>query len=143
MKASLKIEAIGDDTDQVLRSYRNLTNSLSPGLGDFTFGDTKKGYWVAEITGLDPKYKYQRKFLSGKKDYQHANSKGSRGVYVYYLLGSGRIYEVLQPVSWKNSNRYFCTVSADGEILIVDKDFIDQWIKDHSESAPTKPQGNE
>lgn|SRR4030067_966599 len=128
MKASLKIEAIGDNTDQELRFYRNLTNSLVPGLGDLTFGEVKKGYWVAEIVGHDPKYKYQRIFLKGKKDYKKANSTGSRGIYLYYLLESGHVYEVLKPVSWKNSSRFFCIVTDEGNIVEVNKEFVDQWI---------------
>lgn len=136
MKAQIKIEAIGDDTDQLLRSFTKLTNSMVPGFGDMTFGNPEPSYWVAQITGVHVKYKYERKFLKGKKDYTHANSKGSRGVFVYYLLESGNLYEVLSPVSWKRSERYFCIVTEDGEVERVDKEYVDQWIKDHLAYLP-------
>ena len=137
MKASLKIEAIGDDADQSLRFFTDLTNMLVPGLGDVTFGEKPKpSYWVAQITGVHEKYKYERKFLKGKKDYTHSNSKGSRGVYVYYLLESGNVYEVKQPVSWKNTLRYFCIVTEEGEIETVDKEYVDKWIEDHLAYLP-------
>ncbi len=132
MKASLKIEAIGDNADQMCRFYRCLTNSMVPGLGDITFGKSFKSYWVAQITGFDKQYKYQRVFLRGKKSYKYANSKGSRGVYVYYLLESGNIYDVRDPSLRKE--RYFCTVNGDGDIIKIDKEEVDQWINEHSES---------
>lgn len=132
MKASLRIEAIGDDTYSMLRSFPS-------GI----VGKIKKPYWVAEIIGAHPKLKYERKFLKGKKDYAKANSKGSRGVFVYYLLESDRIYEVSRPVSWKKSERFFCVVSPDdGEIVKVEKDFVDQCLKSFSELALTRPPNN-
>lgn len=140
MKAQIKIEAIGDDTDQLLRAYANFTNSLVPGLGDMTFGTNngkpKPSYWVAQITGVHQVFHYERKFLKGKKDYTYSNSKGSRGVYVYYLLESGNIYEVKSPVSWKRTERYFCIVTEDGEIQRVNKEYVDKWIDDHLAYLP-------
>lgn len=137
MKASLRVEAIGHDTDQALRELESLVNCVAPGLGTATFGggpvathETPR-YWVAEILGLDPVYQYQRKFLRGKKDYKFANSVGSRGVYAYYLLESGKLYEVKAPVSWKRSERYFCVVNNDGDIVRVGQEFIEQWENDH------------
>ncbi len=139
MKASLKIEAIGDDADQMIRLWMNILNEGMPGLGDMTFGKPLHSYWVAQITGHDPKYKYARQFIKGKKDYTHANSKGSRGVFIYYLLESGYVYEVK-----KSSKRhFFCLVDDEGNIDEVDKDYIEQWIKDHLELTPTKLQGSE
>jgi hypothetical protein len=129
MKASLKIEAIGDNIDQMYRHFANLTNMLVPGLGTVTFGDApKKSYWVAQIMGHDPKYRYRRYFLFGKKDYKFANSKGSRGVFVYYLLESENIYEVKT-----SKRRYFCTVSEDGDIVEISKEVVDKWVNDHLE----------
>src|SRR5262245_32437940 len=107
MKAQIKIEAIGDDTDQLLRFFTSFTNELVPGLGDMTFGGKPKpSYWVAQITGVHERFKYERKFLKGKKDYTHANRKGSRGVFVYYLVESGNVYEVKR----SSKRRYFCIV---------------------------------
>lgn len=131
MKANLSIEAIGDNTDQEF--FRGLTNSLSPGLGDVTFGKPPKSYWVAEITGSDPVYKYARAFLKGKKDYTKANSVGSRGVFINYLLESGHLYEIKAQVSWKSNDRYFCMVSDAGEITKLTPEEADQWLKEHLE----------
>lgn len=134
MPKVLKIECIGDDTDQHLKFHRNLTNSLIPGLGDLTFGKSMKRYWVAEITGTCPKYKYQRVFLRYKKDYSEANSIGSRGVYAYYILEDGKIYEVCAPTSWKNTDRYFCTIE-NGELIRLSSEEVEklEWLKQASE----------
>jgi hypothetical protein len=144
MKASLKIEAIGDNTYQYMKLWTGILNSGMPGLGDLLAGDApKSACWVAQIVGFDPKYKYARQFVKGKKDYAHSNSKGSRGVFIHYLLESGYVYEVLSPATWKRNDRYFCAVTDDGEIQRIDKEFVNQWIKDHSASQLMKPQNNE
>jgi hypothetical protein len=132
MKAQIKIEAVGDDVDQFLRQFRNLTNDLAPGLGDMTFGKPLHTYWVAQITGVHPKYKYERQFLRGKKDYTHANRKGSRGVFVYYLLESGNVYEVKK----SSKCRFFCIVDDEGDVVEVDKDYVEKWINDHLAYLP-------
>jgi len=138
MKASLKIEAIGDNVDQEMRLWRNIINMSAPGLGDITIGKPIYSYWVAQISGHDPKYKYARQFIRGKKDYTLANSKGSRGVFIYYLLESGFVYEVKS-----SKRRYFCVVDEEGNIIEVGKEFVDQWIKDHSESVLMMQPGKE
>ena len=132
MKAQIKIEAIGDDVDQTLRFFTGLTNGLVPGLGDVTFGKPIKTYWVAQITGVDLKYKYARTFIRGKKDYTHANRKGSRGVFVYFLLESGNVYEAKK----SSKRRFFCIVDNEGDIIEVDKEYVDQWINDHLAYLP-------
>jgi len=142
MKYSLKIEAIGDDQYQYMRLWTNILNMGVPGLGDL-LGTPKPNYWVALITGFDNKFNYSRQFLKPKKDYAKSNNKGSRGVYFYYILESGYIYQVSSPITWKRTEKYFCIVSDDGEIQRVEKDFVDQWIKDHSALVLIRPQNNE
>lgn len=137
MKASLKIEAIGDNTYQYTKLWTGILNSGMPGLGDMLTGDApKSACWVSQIVGFDPKYKYVRQFVKGKKDYTHTNSKGSRGVFVYYILESGYVYEVSSPRTWSRIDRYFCTVTDDGEIRRVNKEYVDQWINDHLAYLP-------
>jgi len=136
MKGLLKIEAIGDDTDQLLQFFTNYTNSLCPGLGDKTFGaKPKPSYWVAQITGFHKVYNYERVFLKGKKDYAHTNRNGSRGIYIYYLVESGNLYEVKRPISWKKEERFYFIITEDGEIQKVDKEYVDQWINKNNPLA--------
>lgn len=128
MKAMLKLEAIGDNATQMLRLWRNVIDEALPGLGRATIGSAPPSCWVAEIIGHDPKYKWQRNFLRGTKDYSESNSVGSRGIYIYYWLDYGHIYDVKQPVSWKRTLRYFCRVTDDGKIVEIDESEIDQWL---------------
>lgn len=127
MKATLSLELIGADQFDLLRGMRATCNHLLPGLGDYTVGKISRGVWVAEIRGRHQKFGLDRIFLSAKRDYSHANSKGSRGVFLWFLLESGRLYEVSERTSWKNTRRYFCSVDNDGHISSED---IDEWLKE-------------
>lgn len=142
MKATLKVEAIGDNTYQYMRLWIGILNDGALGLGD-AIGAPKPDYWVAMIVGFDKKFGYSRQFLKAKKDYAKANAKGSRGVFLWFFLESGYVYEVSAPKNWKKLDRYFCTVTDDGDIQRVNKEFVDQWIKDHSASQLMKPPSNE
>ena len=73
--------------------------------------------WVAQITGLTTNGYFVRKWVNGDVDYSRANSVGSRGVFRYYPLRSGRIYEVAERLTWKRSTQYFCRVNDAGEIV--------------------------
>lgn len=120
--AFLKIECIGDDIDQFFKA-----------LPERLVGPTQPKQWVAELTGFDDKFGYKREFLPYNKDYSRANSKGSRGVYAHYILEQGRVYEVKEPVSWKNTIRYFCAVDAEGDIVKISKEDVDECLKEISE----------
>jgi hypothetical protein len=125
MWASLKIEAVGDNVRQEMMAYCKMLNAMEPGLGNHTFGKIPFTYWVARLTGFDDYYGYKRQFLKSKKDYTEANSKGSRGVYLYFLLETGEVYEAKGP-----KGRYFCVVTDDGDIDKVTKEYVDKWLKE-------------
>jgi hypothetical protein len=115
MKTTLKLEAIGDNTARAIAGWKRL-------LGDELMGDIKVDRpWVAKLTGLFASGKFQHDFLRGNKDYTDANSKGSRGVYFWFTLESGDYYEVNDLQTWKRTERYFCKVTEEGEIEIVDE----------------------
>ena len=103
MKASLKLERIGDNSDY--------------GVVGRLVGYSHPKPWVARITGLDLHYKFKRVFLKPKVDYTHSNSKGTRGVYYYFILESGEAYEVYDMINWTKRDRYFCTVKENGDIM--------------------------
>jgi hypothetical protein len=94
---------------------------------DLVEGIKKHDDWVAEITGRCRKYGYARSFLRGKVDYAKSNSKGTRGVYVNYILEDGRIYEVSEPTKRMKSERYFCT-AVDGEVIKITRQAVDEWL---------------
>ena len=124
MPKILKVECIGDD--------------IPAGGMAAIFGSPPKRYWVAEITGVCAKFKYQRKFLRCKKDYSQANGIGSRGVYAYYILEDNRVYEVSSPESWRSTDRYFCTVVG-GEIIRLTREEVDKWLNDTLAPMSSQP----
>jgi hypothetical protein len=128
---TIKLEAIGDDTRQLFSmAYHN------PLLKDTVFGDDHRNPisrpWVAEITGKDPKFKYKRSFLRGRKDYSEANKKGSRGVYYYYELDPGKIYQINDRRSWSLTYRYYARV-IDGELVEIDESEVEECLRENLE----------
>jgi hypothetical protein len=98
--------------------------NLGPGSGRAIFGSIPPYAWCAEITGLDKKYKYMRRFLPFKKDYSQSNSVGSRGIRAIYMLEENKIYEVKD---WKD--RYFCIV-RDWGIRRIPEYEVKEWLKE-------------
>lgn len=138
MKAALEIELFCEDTRQLTRMWESIINDALHGLGTEVIGRMPPSGWVAEIIGIDPKYKYGRKFLKCKKDYSRANSKGSRGIFAEFILESGKIYEVKHQISWRNSRRYFCTVNDEGDIIELTESEVQEWLKNISESMSSR-----
>jgi hypothetical protein len=126
MKATLKLEAIGDNFCAQLRGYKNLCNAF--GYGELMDGISFRHPWVAKIIGLYASGKFQREFLGGNKDYSESNSKGSRGIFFWYTLESGNYYDVYELVSWKNDDRYYCKVDEKGDVIIVDEKEIELFF---------------
>jgi hypothetical protein len=77
-------------------------------------GGGRDACWVAEITGFLPGGGLARQMVHGNVDYSLANSKGTRGVYVYYIMRPQRVYEIKRPISWARSSRVFVYVDSDG-----------------------------
>jgi len=90
----------------------------------------KSRAWVAEIVGLSAKYGFERKFLRPNIDYAEANSAGSRGIYKYYWLEEGKVYEVSAPQSWRKIDRYFCEIK-NNRAERIDRSKVEEWLKNH------------
>lgn len=115
MKVILRLECIGD----------NLAWALKHGQSPQKLGKlSARQPWVAELTGIDPERLFIRHFLTGQKDYSEANSVGSRGVYRYFLLQSGNIYEVFARLTWKRSERYYCRINDDQLIRMTQQEVL-------------------
>lgn len=79
--------------------------------------------WVARIDGPDPRYGLARVFLDGRRSYRHASRTGSRGIWQWYELHEGHIYEVFAPLTATKWDRYFCRV-LNGQIKRIDKEDV-------------------
>jgi hypothetical protein len=114
MLASLELEAIGHNTYQYVRLWTGvMRESGLKNLAEATFGKpsdfARWGVWEI-IDGRE-------KPVYGKTDYSRANSKGSRGVRIFYALESGKHYLVKAPESWGSTDVYRCRVTNDGTIV--------------------------
>jgi hypothetical protein len=85
--------------------------------------------WIAEIKGFSKKYLFDREFLDKNKDYTDANSVGTRGIKCWYMLETGCVYEVQRQISWKKSEKYFCCVNADGEIIRLTREDVIKYCE--------------
>lgn len=121
MKATLSLEYPGASSDRELRSLDRVLGGM---IGASSSGQP----WVARIEGSDPKYGLKREFLQAKWDYSQANSKGTRGVRLWFVLSSGHLYEVKRWVSSRRTSRYFCCVTANGELHELTKEEAEEWV---------------
>jgi len=124
MLAQFKMELIGSDSYSMFRAMKKIMENIMPG----SFGKIPTPYFVAKIIGFDKKYKFKRLFLRGKKDYSKSNNRGSRGIYAYFELESGKIYDVKEKVSWKRTLRYFIEVDNEGNIKKISEDEVKEWL---------------
>lgn len=92
--------------------------------------------WVAEITGRDSKYGLARVFVAPKHDYRQANGRGTRGVWFWWTLESGRIYETHYRETWNGGfTRKFIRVTTAGEIEGVRREEVERWLNEASWST--------
>jgi len=119
VKAIFSAEAIGLDasteiTARIMGLSREMNRWHRPG--------------VAELTGLSGEADYERRFLRPKADYTHATSTGSRGVWFFWTLEAGRIYEARYRTSWKDWAYRLMTVTEHGEIKDVTVEEVRGWL---------------
>lgn len=131
MKATIGLEYFGKTEDERLRFLTGvMSGALGRGVGEAVVGKIpSRRPWIAEITGTDPKYGLRRVFLDANTSYKDSNGRGSRGTKLWFVLESGRYYEVREQTSWRNSERYFCRVSAAGDILRATREEVMEWAK--------------
>ena len=144
MKATLCLEYIGESGDAQLALLSLKLDGIANGLANAAFGcKNPRKPWVAEITGTHEKFGFERVFLESKRNYSRANKSGSRGVELWFILESGKVYEVKSPKSWRSVDRYFCRVNDDGDIIRMSKDEGGAWLRKGWESASLKQRGEE
>lgn len=133
MKATLQLEYIGERQDAEMVLWQRILDEAIPGLGSrFIDKPRIRIPWVAEIVGRSNKFQFDRTFLPSNWQRLRANSTHSRGVELWFVLESGKVYQVHHYVSWKKFNRYFCSVSDGGAIAPITEDEVEQWLNDNS-----------
>jgi hypothetical protein len=131
MRGVIALEFIGEDRWAYVHSARTRGRDIpqyeAERLKSELVWRTKP--WVARITGRSDRYDgLERAFMEGQIDYSQANSVGSRGVYLYFVVTPG-VYEVYEHLSWKRSRRYFCQVTDDGSTCELTRAEVEQWLR--------------
>lgn len=87
--------------------------------------------WVAEITGRDPAYGYQRRFLPAKRDTPAARGAQGDGVWLWWTLESGRVYQSRHLTGRRSGwTTRWLTVTDDGDVHDLTAEEVDQWLAD-------------
>jgi len=123
MIATLRLEGIADhlgDLNIQIRRRPEIRARVPARFMRYTYGPPWRP-WVARIVGVDDTGRIQREFLRGKKDFSAALGMGARGVYYYYHLRPGHVYEVRELMSWTKDRRYFCRVE-NGAIIEMSRE---------------------
>lgn len=141
MKATIGLEWIGEGAEATTRAVDGWLRGLGllpPGTR-FGTGHSRKP-WVSELVGWSGRW--ERRFVNGKYDCAKANSKNSRGVALWFVLESGRVYEVRRHISWTHEERYFCAVSDEGDLVRMTRGEVEQWAKERWGSMFSQPRAS-
>ncbi len=69
---------------------------------------------------MRPEKKYDTKDLTPNTDFADANKRLTYGLYFYFILESGRLYEVLNYVAWERTDYYYATPTQEGKLARVE-----------------------
>jgi len=101
LKATIRLELISDDYFYALRngswSFEKLSRRAR------RLGPNRSPSYCAKI--IDGR----RFFQHGVRDYSHANSDGSRGIFEYFVLSNGT-YEINSRISFDCAEKYYVRI---------------------------------
>lgn len=128
--AVISLEFIAENY-HMYKAYQKRARLVEPKAGVERYGELlgkdKSRPWVAQITGFNLQYGFQRSFVHGQIDYSNTNGNGSRGVYLHFYLKPG-VYEINERTSWRNVQRRF--VRVDGlEVVDISREEVEAWLK--------------
>jgi hypothetical protein len=124
MKALLRLEAIGEGYRE---EYRRTGRARGAAALRTVALDRKPE--VAEVSQSRPGERRLTR-LRPDRDYARASSTANRGLYWLFVIESGHLYQVRELVTWNHERTYFCTVSAQGEIVEVPEGQIDAVLRE-------------
>lgn len=123
MKAAFRLEAIADNWHDARLRLETGQMRHPPRWRDhldaIRYGQKRLCPWVARVIDIRADGSIEREFVHGTKDYSRADSIGSRGVYIYYVLDPG-VYEVNERIDLLRARRWFGRV-ADGVLSQITK----------------------
>lgn len=117
-----RIGPLPKERKQIVRfAFERLRGGFSKGRGGRP--------WVAELLDVHPWMRYDRRFLPHHADYTHASRSGRRGIIDHWVLKPNRVYEAQVPDSWSRSHRMFLWVTGDGDVVEVDREHAEAWLR--------------
>lgn len=132
MKAHLALEFIGAATWDYVRQFERFERALTDNkavIGEDSDYLDLPGPRLLEYR-LHGDF-WRERPVYGRRDYSRANSKGTRGVMINYILDSEALYRVKAPVSWRSVSHYYAVVDAGGNVLKLDKEGAIEWASVH------------
>ena len=129
MKGSISLEFIGASTADMLRQFEKLESRFGFGGDDDTprHPFDRSGPCVLRVHRSESG-KVCGEQVWGKRDYSKANSKGTRGVYVHYVLEENELYWIKAPQSWRSTSIYFAAVTPVGDIKRLTDEEAEEWL---------------
>ncbi len=130
MKGVISLEFIGAANFDTLRQFERFEQS-------FIKVDIDKNYHPFSRPGpvVLRLYKSENGDIAaqevfGKRDYSKANSKGTRGVNLCYVLEENEIYWIKERLSWKRTAYYYAAVTPDGDVVELSELQAKEWLSD-------------
>lgn len=129
MKASLKLEFIGAANYDMLRQLDRSMPVLGFGIGvdrpshPFQFPGPCVVRFYKDVDGA-----IALEQIFGSRDYSRANSKGTRGVYINYVLHENELYCVKEPISWRRVSYYYAAVTPSGDVTSITDQEAQEWL---------------
>lgn len=125
MKGALSLEFIGATTWDRIGQFEKL-EALATGARDGRHPFDRPGPCVLRLYRIGDRITHER--IWGKRDYSRANSKGTRGVFIHYVLEQNKLYWVKAPQSWRSVAIYHCAVMESGDIYHLSKNEVEEWL---------------
>lgn len=146
MKAAFGAEAIGHGHAEFAQSMGRSAFAAAPqevallGLptaGGKVVDPLNRKPWLAELVGLHPKYRFERRFLKARVDYAQASSTGNRGVWFWWTLEGGKVYQTRYRTSWSSGyvTRLLTVDETTGDVVDIDEEEVIRWLSNRSAST--------
>lgn len=84
--------------------------------------------WLAEVTGYDPTYGYQRKFLRPRHDWRTATGRRGHRMDYCWTLRLNKVYEAWWPDGSRRSGRAFLRATPDGDVTEISEEEVTGWL---------------
>lgn len=144
MKGAFGAEAIGLGYAECVMAMGRLLTAFAPehvdALGVQTdsrgqvIDPQNRRPWLAEIVGPHPRYRFERLFLPARVDYAQSSSTGNRGVWFWWTLEAGKVYQARHRTSWGAGyqDRYLSIEETSGDLVDLTVEEVLTWLSDRS-----------